>query len=111
MSSALTSPASFLALASASPGTRRRAPPPLHADRWLALHWPPSTHRTPRDGPVAVRAEAAGKRGDDATSGARPPPRARRAGGGAGAAGKVVITSPVRARTRALLEIAVAFIP
>ncbi|XP_047066372.1 soluble starch synthase 2-3, chloroplastic/amyloplastic-like [Lolium rigidum] len=83
MSSAVSSPASFLALASASPGRRRRArvgaPPPLHANRWLALHWPPST----RDGAVAVRAEAGkkGARGDDAAGA----PRARRAG----AAGKV----------------------
>ncbi|CAM0913603.1 unnamed protein product [Alopecurus aequalis] len=72
MLSAVTSPASFLALASAAPGRRRRArangaPPPLHADRWLALYWPPSTQRTA----VAVRAEAGRK-------GARPP-RARRA--------------------------------
>ncbi|KAM0876574.1 hypothetical protein ACQ4PT_036090 [Festuca glaucescens] len=70
MSSAVATPASFLALASASPGRRRRArvsaPPPLHANRWLALHWPPST----RDGPVAARAEAGkkGARGDDAAS-------------------------------------------
>ncbi|XP_047075695.1 soluble starch synthase 2-2, chloroplastic/amyloplastic-like [Lolium rigidum] len=82
MSSAVSSPASFLALASASPGRRRRArvgaPPPLHADRWLALHWPPST----RDGPVAVRAEA-GKKGEDAANSRAP--RARRAA----AAGKV----------------------
>ncbi|KAK1605241.1 hypothetical protein QYE76_028914 [Lolium multiflorum] len=86
MSSAVSSPASFLALASASPGRRRRArvlgaPPPLHADRWLALHWPPST----RDRAVAVRAEAGkkGARADDAASAGAP--RTRRAG----AAGKV----------------------
>ncbi|KAM0914345.1 hypothetical protein ACQ4PT_011549 [Festuca glaucescens] len=84
MSSAVATPASFLALASASPGRRRRArvgaPPPLNANRWLALHWLPA-----RDGAVAVRAEAGkkGARGDDAASAGAP--RARRAG----AAGKV----------------------
>jgi hypothetical protein len=64
------------------------APPPLHANRWLALHWPPSTQRTPRDGAVAVRAEAGkkGARGDDAASAsAWLAPRARLGG----AAGKV----------------------
>uniref|UniRef100_A0ACD5V951 Uncharacterized protein n=1 Tax=Avena sativa TaxID=4498 RepID=A0ACD5V951_AVESA len=86
MLSAVASPASFLALASASPGRRRRArataPPPLHANRWLALHWPTSA----RDGAMAVRAEAGknGARSDDA-AGSAMPARARRGA----AAGKV----------------------
>nr|CUS28064.1 starch synthase SSIIa [Triticum monococcum subsp. monococcum] len=84
MSSAVASAASFLALASASPGRSRRRPrvsaPPLHAGAGR-LHWTPwPPQRTARDGGVAAR--AAGKKDagiDDDAASARQP-RARRGG-------------------------------